>query len=188
MHRTTHSTMHAEERQGSIDDASPRTTKLRAALAVACALLLSACAAYGPGPLKPGDDIAAARERMGAPTGEYARPEGGSRLEFARGPYGKDTFMLDFDAAGKLLQSDQVLDDAHFDAVRAGMTKQQVLYAIGRPAEIWGVRYHDQTVWSYRYFTPSCRLFHVGITPAGVVEDTSYGPDPLCERRDKGLL
>jgi hypothetical protein len=44
------------------------------------------------------------------------------------------------------------------------------------------VRYRDQTVWSYRFENIFCQAFHVGISPAGVVEDTSFGPDPRCER------
>ena len=53
---------------------------------------------------------------------------------------------------------------------------RKLLYPLGRQA------YHHQTVWSYRFLGPFCLLFHVGITPAGIVEGTSYGPDPRCER------
>jgi len=36
-------------------------------------------------------------------------------------------------------------------------------------------------VWAYRYETPFCRWFQVGIDPQGKVVDTAYGPDPLCD-------
>jgi outer membrane protein assembly factor BamE (lipoprotein component of BamABCDE complex) len=161
-----------------------RSTRSAAAWAL-CAVLLSACAtSYSPASLKPGDSIDLAKQQMGPPTGEYRLADGGTRLEFARGPRGKQTFMLDFDAQGRLIRSVQVLDEAHFNELRAGMSGDQVLATLGRPAEVWSVRYHRQTVWSYRFEGPFCQLFHVGLTPAGVVEDTSYGPDPLCERRD----
>jgi hypothetical protein len=152
----------------------------------ACAALLTACASsYGPGLLKQGDNIDAALHQMGQPTGEHRRGDGGLRLEFARGPFGKHTYMLDFDAQGRLVQWEQVLDKAHFGALHAGMTTQDVRIRLGRPSNVWAVRYHDQTVWSYRFEGPFCELFHVGITPGGIVEDTSYGPDPLCERRER---
>ncbi|MFN6992708.1 MAG: outer membrane protein assembly factor BamE [Aquincola tertiaricarbonis] len=148
--------------------------------------LLAACATgYSPGSLKPGDSIDTAVRQMGQPTGEYPRADGSRRLEFARGPYGKHTYMLDFDAQGRLLQSSQVLTETTFASVQAGMTADQVRQTLGRPARVWGVRYHNQTVWSYRYDTPFCQLFHVGITPSGVVEDTSFGPDPACDVDDR---
>jgi len=162
----------------------PARLTLAAALAFACSALLGACVSYGPGALQPGDSIEAVTQRMGRPTGDYHRADGGQRLEFARGPFGKHTFMLDFDPQGRLQHSEQVLDEAHFNTVQAGMTGDQLLFRLGHPLKVWSVRYHDQTVWSYRFDGPFCQLFHVGITPAGDVEDTSYGPDPLCERKD----
>lgn len=159
---------------------------LCASVLAACAALVTACAlSYGPGPLKPGDSIDVASRQMGRPTGEHRRDDGGLRLEFARGPLGKHTYMLDFDAQGRLLQWEQVLNEAHFGSLRVGMTTEEVLVRLGHPAEVWAVRYHDQTVWSYRFDGPFCQLFHVGITPGRIVEDTSYGPDPLCERRER---
>ncbi|MBQ1766926.1 MAG: hypothetical protein IIZ92_29035 [Aquincola sp.] len=160
----------------------------RAALlpAVGALVLAAACATgYAPSALKPGDSIEAAVQQMGQPTGEFPQPGGGRRLEYARGPYGKHTYMLDFDAQGRLIGSQQVLTETRFATVQAGMTVDQLRQTLGRPARIWGVRYHDQTVWSYRYDTPFCQLFHVGITPAGVVEDTSFGPDPACDVDDR---
>lgn len=152
--------------------------------AVAAVALLVGCAAYAPA-LKAGDSIETATATMGAPTGRHGRSDGGTRLEFARGPYGKHTYMLDFDAQGRLLQWEQVLDEAHFAQVQAGLTVPQLRYQLGSPVRIWQIHYRDQTVYSYRFDSWACQLFHVGISPAGVVEDTSFGPDPLCERRDR---
>lgn len=155
-------------------------------LAVGLATLLTGCATgYAPGPLRQGDSIDTALQRMGAPTGEYLQADGGRRLEFARGPFGRHTYMLDFDVQGRLVRSEQVLTEAIFGSIQPGITAAQLREKIGRPARVWAVRYHDQTVWSYRYDTPFCQLFHVGITPAGIVEDTSYGPDPACEVNER---
>ena len=59
-----------------------------------------------PASLPPGTSIADARQTLGAGD-EYPLPNGGTRLSF---PRGKDTYMLDFDASGHLVQSQQVLN------------------------------------------------------------------------------
>jgi SmpA / OmlA family len=150
-------------------------------LLLACAL--SGCATAWLQPPQPGEPLASVRQRLGPPTGEHPLPDGGRRLEYATGPFGKHTWMADFDAAGRLLRFEDVLTEAQFARIEAGMTREQLRAQLGTPSRIWAVRYHDQTVWSYRYHNLACMLFHVGITPQGIVEDTSYGPDPLCERR-----
>jgi hypothetical protein len=121
---------------------------------------------------------------MGAPTGRHAMPDGRERLEFARGPYGKHTWMLDFDSNGRLIGSTQVLTEARFDAIAIGMSRDEVLHAIGRPADVRTIGHQHQTVWAYRYDGPFCRWFQVGLDGGGRVVDTAYGPDPLCEGRD----
>jgi hypothetical protein len=158
----------------------------RCVLAIVTSLLIGGCAAsYSPAGLKTGDSVDAAVRQLGEPTGRYPRADGGSRLEFARGPLGKHTYMLDFDARSNLVGWQQVLDDAHFAAVRPGMPSQELLSELGHPSETWGVRYHGQTVWSYRYANNDCLWFSVGVSPVGVVEDSGFGNDPRCQRREK---
>ena len=158
----------------------------RYAFPIITSLLISGCAAsYSPAGLRPGDSVDAAVRQLGEPTGRYPRADGGSRLEFARGPLGRHTYMLDFDGQMSLVTWQQVLDEAHFAAIRPGMSEQDLLSELGHPSETWGVRYHDQTVWSYRYANNDCLWFSVGVTPAGRVEDAGFGIDPRCERREK---
>ena len=158
----------------------------RHVLWIVTSLLIGGCAAsYGPGALRPGDGIDAAVRQLGEPTGRYPRADGGSRLEFVRGPLGRHTYMLDFDGREKLVEWQQVLDEAHFAAIRPGMSAQDLLSELGHPSETWGVRYHGQTVWSYRYANNDCLWFSVGVSPAGRVEDAGFGNDPRCERHEK---
>jgi hypothetical protein len=152
--------------------------------ALALAALLSGCASMGPQSFGPGTGMAAVMQRMGAPTGEYALPSGGRRLEYSRGPFGKTTDMFDFDAAGQLVRSEQVLTEARFNAIRAGMGAQEVLSQIGRPSKIWGIPRQRQNVWSYRYDTTFCQWFMVGMGYDDKVVDTAYGPDPWCDDDD----
>lgn len=150
--------------------------------------LLASCAGYAPDSLQPGEPAQAALQKMGLPTGEHARPDGGRRLEYARGPLGRHTYMLDFDAQGRFIGSEQVLDEAHFATIQPGLSETELRYRLGRPGRIWAVHYRNQTVYSYRYENFMCQVFHVGLTPQGVVEDTSFGPDPACERRERGNM
>lgn len=145
----------------------------------ACALL-GACTSYGPESLSTGatrDDVA---RSLGAPTGRHAAP-GGERVEYARGPFGKHTYMLDFDAQGRLTRWEQVLTESRFDTLRAGMTRAELLAAVGRPSDIRRLPYQQRTLWSYRYDTPFCRWFQVSLDTADRVVETGYGPDPRCE-------
>ncbi|HPM68647.1 MAG TPA: hypothetical protein PLX45_20455 [Piscinibacter sp.] len=141
-----------------------------------------------PTRLVPGASADEIRQWLGEPSGRYPLAGGAQRLEYARGPFGKQTWMLDVDAGGRLTSATQVLTETQFNAIRAGATADEVLRTIGRPSNVGYVGWHKtQTVWSYRYASPFCQWFQVGLSEAGVVEDTGYGPDPICDDVDKPL-
>jgi hypothetical protein len=147
--------------------------------------LVACAAAYAPRSLTPGATLAQAIAVMGPPTARYARPDG-ERLEYARGPYGKHTYMLDFDTRGRLLRWQQVLTEDQFNAVRAGQSREDVLFAIGHPSEARGLPRQQHLLWSYRYESPFCSWFQVSIDRRGLVAETGYGPDPACEINIEG--
>ena len=141
-----------------------------------------------PTRLVPGASADEIRQWLGEPSGRYPLAGGAQRLEYARGPFGKQTWMLDVDAGGRLTSATQVLTEKQFNAIRAGATADEVLRTIGRPSNVGYVGWHKtQTVWSYRYASPFCQWFQVGLSEAGVVEDTGYGPHPICDDVDKPL-
>lgn len=158
-----------------------------AAAAAAFALLLAGCAGYGPPRLAPGTPPEAAVAALGPPTAEHPRPEGGMRLEFARGPFGRHTWMLDYDAQRRLLEVQQVLTEANFDRLRRGLTEAEVRYAIGSPSERRWLPRQQHQLWNYRYEGPFCRWFQVSLDPGGQVADLGYGPDPLCDHNEPDL-
>jgi hypothetical protein len=121
---------------------------------------------------------------MGTPTAETALPEGGRRLEYARGPFGKHTYMLDFDAGGQLTGWQQVLTEERFNTIRKGMDASEVVALIGRSTEQREVGWQRNKVWAYRYETPFCQWFQVSLDAQGKVIDTSHGPDPVCDVGD----
>jgi hypothetical protein len=160
--------------------------RLVARVALVAAASMVGCTAYSPGSLPERSSIADARARLGTPSGEYALAGGAKRLEYARGPFGLHTYMLDFDAAGTLRSWYQVLYEENFATIRPGMTSEQVLVAIGHPGHRFGVWSGQQTMWAYRFDSPACVWFLVGVDPAGQVASTQYGPDPRCEATSKG--
>jgi hypothetical protein len=139
---------------------------------------------YGPGNLPVGAPAEQVRAQLGEPTGRYPRAEGGERLEFARGPFGKHTFMVDMDAAGRVQRWEQVLREEVFHQITPGMTAEELRYKLGRPAKQFGI-WRGATVWTWRYETPFCQWFMVTVEPNRVVRDAGFGPDPICEVNEK---
>jgi hypothetical protein len=157
----------------------------RASMLLATAL--AACVSYGPQALAPRVTLADAKAEMGTPSGEYTLPDGGMRLEFARGPYGKHTWMLDFDASGQLVDKQQVLSVARFNEILPGMPVDEVLRRIGHPSERSLLPFQHRSLWSYRYESPFCLWFQIGIAADGQVVDAGNAPDPMCEEAPRGL-
>lgn len=147
---------------------------------LAAGLTLAGCAFVDPAATPAGTPASELTTRFGTPTGEYDLPSGGRRIEYARGPFGKHTWMFDVDAEGRLVRTTQVLTEANFNAIRPGMSRDEVLLAIGRPGETSRLDRQNQTVWSYRYETPFCQWFQIGMDPAGRVVDSGYNLDPMC--------
>ena len=170
--------MNSPKPASRVDRRHARTRPVLCALLACWLLAATACAL--PSSLESGDRLDDTRQRLGAPAIEHATPDGGRRLLY---PVGLQTYALEFDPQGRLLRSENVRDEAHFARIAAGMSREQVRLQLGEPSRVWAVRYRDQTVWSYSFEGPFCLQFHVGLTPQGVVDDTSYGPDPRCERQ-----
>ena len=155
----------------------------RCPAAILLAASLAACA--GPGALAPGAPIAQARQTLGGPSGEYALAGGGTRLEFRQGSYGRETYMLDFDASGRLVTTRQVLTPQTFATIQPGMTGDEVLARIGHPAFVVPVGWQQSKVWSYRFggLEGDCVVFQVSISNATrAVTEAGPNTDPACNR------
>jgi hypothetical protein len=152
-------------------------------VAVLIALALAGCAALAPPP-QPGQSEADALARFGPPTGRYPMPDGATRLEFATGPFGRQTWMVDLDSAGRVTSARQVLTEenlAAFQAKAPGMPRDELLRTIGRPGERRGGGRQGGEVWSWRYQTNDCLWFQVSIRDDGLVHDGAFGIDPRCD-------
>jgi hypothetical protein len=157
----------------------------RAGRIVAAVALLVGCAAYTPGELASGTPVDALRQRMGEPTARHALPSGGTRLEYARGPAGLHTYMIDLDGSDRVLRWVQVLDAASFARLQPGWSREQVRRELGTPTQEQVFNRLDQRVWSYRWNSWDCTWFQVTFSLANdLVHSTGSGPDPRCEVND----
>ncbi len=152
-----------------------------AACVLTAALLLGGCAGYAPSAVVAGQSEAEVVRSMGMPTGRYALPGGGSRLEYARGPHGRQTYMVDLDAAGRVTGWEQVLTDATFLRVVPGMPRDDLLRLLGRPGEVFGAGWQGDQVWNWRYPNNDCLWFQATVTRDGRVKDAGHGIDRRCE-------
>jgi len=142
---------------------------------------ISACTFLAPGLALPGTSIDELRRSGRTPTGEYALPDGGRRLEFAQGSFGRETYMMDFDAAGTLVSSQQVLTRENLALIVPGIPAQEVRMRIGRPANVMRVPRQGLQVWNYRFAGADCEWFQVSVSDAGLVTEAGMGWDPACD-------
>jgi hypothetical protein len=150
-------------------------------IALTTAALLGGCA---PVPPAPGTAVAELQSPWGRPTARYAKPDGGSRLEFATGPYGRTTWMIDIDAGGRVTASRQMLTEAEFLQVQTAgaLSRDELLRWLGTPGERkHGGALSRGELWSWRYPTNDCLWFQVSLSDAGVVTGSGYGIDPRCD-------
>lgn len=148
--------------------------------------LLAACATLGAPALQPGLSEAEVNARLAPLTGRYALPSGGTRLEYARGPMGRTTWMVDLDAQGRVTRWAQVMDGAYFAQVVDGMPREALLRLLGRPAHRAG-EWQNRETWYWRYPTNECLWYAVTLSAEGkVMNGGGDMPDPACDRRDPG--
>jgi len=140
---------------------------------------LLGCAAWPPGGLPLGTRIEQARSGPMGPHGQYALADGRTRLEYDQG---RQTYMLDFDAAGTLVAKQQVLAPDSFEQIVPGMSQSELRSRLGRPAHVFSVPWQGLQVWNYRYVGGDCIWFQVSVLDAThQVSEAAYGMDPACD-------
>lgn len=147
--------------------------------------LLGGCASE-PTRLAVGTTRAQALQQLGAPTGTYALPGGGERLQYSRAPSGFEVSNVDVDAAGRVVSVRQELDERVFGStILPGVWRQaDILRTYGRPLEITRVSSFDGQVWSWRYKAQNARrLLYVYVDPQGLVQYYNVGDDMTLDLR-----
>jgi len=137
-------------------------------------LALVGCDA-GISQLKPGVSTTADVQRvLGNPTFEWREADGGRTWEFARGPEGVVTYMIALGPDGVLKAIRQVLTDAEFAKIQAGMSGDAVRRLVGRPGLTTPFPNLQETVWSWKYEVGTeAWYYNVHFAPDGTVKRTS---------------
>jgi hypothetical protein len=136
-------------------------------------LLTAACTGYAPNNRLVGQNRAAVIAELGIPEREYPSGEF-SKLHFPRGSAGSHTYFVYLDKEDKLSRWEQVLTEDRFDSIRAGMSLDQVIDAVGITrirTQLAGDRGY---VWYYRYQNTQCRSFVIEFTRDYIVRGTLY--------------
>ena len=133
---------------------------------------------------KPGMPQAEVEKGMGKPTLVVPLPDGGQRLVYSQQPAGQQVYHMDFDAQQRLVRVEQVLDTAHFFALRNGVdTKDTVYREFGPPAKVERVYSFKGDIWTYRFLDNTfARRAHVHIDPQGVVQKVMFTDESMYLR------
>jgi hypothetical protein len=146
-----------------------------ALLALAAPLLALVGCDAGISQLKPGVSTAADVQRvLGKPTFEWKQPDGSFTWEFARGPEGVVTYMVDVGPDSVMRAIRQVLADAEFAKIQPGMPDDAVRRLVGRPGVTTPFPNLQEVVWSWKYEVGTEHWFYnAHFAPDGTVKRTS---------------
>ena len=145
------------------------------------ALSVSGCAS-NPDRAALGASRADVVSAYGKPSADFALPAG-ARLQYSRQPYGRQVYNIDLDASGKVASAQQVLTEAQFAQVQAGVWKaSDVERTFGKPGMVTQVANFAGNIWVYRYdYYGTNKLFQVSIDAAGMVREVGMAEE--IERR-----
>jgi len=145
----------------------------------ALALLIAGCAhPWNIANLAPGTPRDEVIARAGQPYAVVPLPDGGQRLQYTLQPLGQYAFMVDVDAAGRVVRSRQVLNALDFQRIEPDRwTHADVLREFGPPARVDGVASFQGSVMTYRWRdTGGADMFYwVYVDPQGVVRRAHPG-------------
>jgi hypothetical protein len=121
------------------------------ALATWAAASLQACVLFAPAPVwQPGvstrDDVV---RSQGPPTRIWPNPDGGSTLEYNTQPFGHTGWMFTLNAAGVLVNAQDMLLPAGREQVQVGMSAEQVNRLLGRERSRVFFYFSGEDVWDW---------------------------------------
>ena len=143
------------------------------------AAVLTACGGSTLDPfdrLKPGVSTPAdVREALGTPTMTWEDADGSMSWEYPRMPQGVVNYMVDFGPDRRMREVRQVLSEANFARVEAGMSLAQIRRLLGQPAHELRFALSRETVWDWKIAAEpgGDRYFNVHFDDAGRVLRTS---------------
>ena len=104
-------------------------------MSLAASLLAGCASPWGTLRLPTGTPREQVLAQAGTPTRVVPLPEGGQRLQYSLQPRGQQAFMVDLDAAGRLVRARQVLTLPEFERIVPGQwSRADVEREFGPPA------------------------------------------------------
>jgi len=146
----------------------------------AVVVALAGCVNFAPHASLLGQDKQAVMASLGPPSQER-RTADGTRLVYARSPYGKSTFFVSLDGQGRVKGWEDVLTPANFEKITVGMGKDDVENLIGPSTIVRTVNSRGHKAWLYPYHNSLCQVFMVEVNPQNQVVGTGNAPAPECE-------
>lgn len=141
---------------------------------------LEACTTLFPPAVNIGDTEAEVIAKRGQPTHRYL--DGRDHLlEYARGPWGQQTYMARIGPDGRVISFEQVLTSEKFATIKVGKaTKDDVLRTIGAPGDTSYLSWSNLEVWAYPYKESNVwnSVMYVHFDKNGIVREMLNAPDP----------
>src|SRR3989442_3353818 len=134
-------------------------TFARAILLLLCAAFTAGCAS--PSAINRGASAQVVEALMGAPANVWKNADGSEVWEYPRGPFGVETYMVTLGPDRAVREVRQVLSEATFSKVHAGMPREEVRRLLGRPKDVGFSAASDEETWSWRYLEGNYRIFDV---------------------------
>ncbi len=158
-------------------------------LTASCLVAASAAVLVGCAMAPPPATEQAALAQWGTPTARHVLASGVKRLEYASGPMGRITWMLDLGPGGEVTRAQQVLTEDELSRVQAAlpMPAKELLQQLGTPGDRRHGGWPGGQVWSWRYLTYQCLWFQVSVGDDGIASSGAFLPDPICDVEDNSL-
>ncbi len=138
-----------------------------------------ACGACAYDAVQPGMSRADVITRMGQP-GRIVPLASGTRLQYSGQSAGPYAYMVDLDAADRVVQMRQVLTPSEFSRIVVNQwTRDDVERAFGQPASIDHVANWPTDIMTYRWFDGQRMFFWVYLDRNNVVRRTEQGVEYL---------
>lgn len=153
-------------------------------VASAAAGTLTGCAiSYAPSEQLIGQSRGQVIAALGQPNPRPSKIEDTRRLDFPRGPFGKHTYSVYFDANGRATGFKQLLTEDNFKAINPGMDQSEVIDRIGVATDTFGLARKRGYVWNFRYENYLCKWFQIEFSAEHKVRSAGYGVPPECRHR-----
>ena len=152
-----------------------------------CALLLFGCAGMADvhRAVTVGMTSSEVAALIGKPTTAGQLVDGGAYWDYSQQPVSTD--RVSFGPDERVREVRNLLTEANFANLRAGMTPDEVVATVG-PAYIFNRYGNGTTVWTYRYKDIGIyKLLHVTFDPAGRMlrYETQWNPDVYSKKNGK---